>query len=221
MHLAMRIKPVITIVLSLFVLVSVAVVLKRQAAASGSGEPADGRIAEAAEAPGGTERVEEVVTGSVEPSIQEASATVEPGAPAIVEPVAAAGSPGAVPHVAEPEPAVTTANRRVLAFYFHGDARCWTCRTVEAYAKEAVELGFPERVADGSVVFLAVNVERAENRHYIDDFQLTSRTVVVAEEVDGVIVRWSRLDKVWQLANGHDLYLEYVRRAVNDLLKQG
>jgi hypothetical protein len=110
-------------------------------------------------------------------------------------------------------------SRRIVAMYFHGDVRCATCRTVEAYAREAVEQGFPDQVEKGMVSFVAVNVDRPENRHYVTDYNLVARSVVVAEELDGTITRWNSLNDVWTLVGDHDAYITYVRGAVGDLLE--
>lgn len=98
--------------------------------------------------------------------------------------------------------------------YFHGNVRCATCRKVEAYAREAVEEGFTEQIAAGVVEFRPVNVEQPENRHFIEDYQLTSKSVVVAEVVGGSVARWVKLDNVWGLVGNHDAYLVYVQDAV-------
>lgn len=211
----MRIKPVVTVVLALFVVVSVAVVLKRQAFDGRASEPVPGRVAEAAPVP--------IESAVLEGADQETAAPLEPDA--TVESTAPAPPAAMSAHAGKPKPVApeslsvaTQPKRRVLAFYFHGNVRCATCRKIEDYAREAVEQGFPEGLAEGSIVFQPVNVELPENRHYIDDFHLVTRTVVIAEEVDGVIGQWSRLDEVWQLVGQHDAYLEYVRGVVSEFL---
>lgn len=113
-----------------------------------------------------------------------------------------------------PAPKTVPPAHKVVAMYFHGDIRCATCRKVEAYAKEAVEEGFKEQVAAGGVEFRAVNVERPENRHFIQDYQLTNKSVVVADEVGNAVTRWVKLDNVWGLVGNHDAYLVYVQDAV-------
>ena len=103
--------------------------------------------------------------------------------------------------------------------YFHGDVRCATCRKVEAYAKEAVESGFGPQIEAGLVEFRAINVEAPGNRHFVDDFQLVSRSVVVIDEADGEVQRFVKLDNVWGLVGNHDAYLSYVQDAVRGYLE--
>ncbi|MFO7616170.1 MAG: hypothetical protein R6V75_02880, partial [Bacteroidales bacterium] len=41
-----------------------------------------------------------------------------------------------------------------------------------------------------------VNIDEPENRHFIQDFQLVTRSVVLAEYRDGEVVRYENLDQV-------------------------
>jgi hypothetical protein len=109
--------------------------------------------------------------------------------------------------------------RKVVATYFHGNIRCATCRKVEAYAREAIDEGFQTQVAAGVVEFRAVNVDEAANRHFIHDFQLVTRSVVVTEEVDGAVARWVKLDNVWGLVGNRAAYLNYVQDAVRGYME--
>lgn len=90
---------------------------------------------------------------------------------------------------------------------------------MEAYAREAVEEGFGPEMARGTVEFRAVNVEEPANRHFVEDFQLVSRSVVVTEEVDGAVGRWVKLDDVWGLVGDRSAYFNYVQDGVRGYLE--
>ena len=107
---------------------------------------------------------------------------------------------------------------RLVAYYFHGNMRCATCRKIEAYAREAIEEGFPEAVADGSLEFRAVNVDQRVNEHFIRDYRLASRSVVLASFRNGEQQEWRDLDQVWQLVGDRDAFLAYVRNQTGDML---
>ena len=106
----------------------------------------------------------------------------------------------------------------VVAFYFHGNVRCATCKKIEAYASEAVAAGFSDQLASGRLVWRVVNVDEPENKHFIGDFQLVTRSVVLAEYSGGNVVRWDNLDKVWQLVRSKDGFVEYVQEETRDFL---
>ncbi len=102
------------------------------------------------------------------------------------------------------------ADRRVVVYYFHGDMRCNTCRTIESYTKEAINTGFAEELESGRLEWRVVNVEDAGNEHFIDDYELSTRTVVLSELSNGQEVRWTKLEKVWQLVKNKDEFIDYI-----------
>jgi hypothetical protein len=124
----------------------------------------------------------------------------------------------ATPGLSAQESTATTAAPRVIAYYFHGNTRCATCRKIEAYADEAIHQGFAEMLENGSLTWRVVNVDEPEHRHFIDDFQLVTRSVVLAEYDDDEIVRWKNLDKVWQLVRKKDAFVDYVQGETGEFL---
>jgi hypothetical protein len=106
----------------------------------------------------------------------------------------------------------------VVAFYFHGKTRCATCRKIEAYADEAIHKGFAPALQTAALTWRVVNVEELENKHFVEDFQLVTRSVVLAEYRDDKIVRWKNLDKVWQLVRDKDAFTSYVQSETREFL---
>ncbi len=109
------------------------------------------------------------------------------------------------------ETALADSGTNYIFYYFHGNARCKTCLTIEMYALEAVETGFPEALKANRIEFLPVNLEMAENEHFIDDFQLSARTVVLERVVDGERGDYLNLTRVWELVGDKEAYITYVQ----------
>jgi hypothetical protein len=118
---------------------------------------------------------------------------------------------------AEEAPAASAADG-VVAFYFHGNTRCATCKKIEAYADEAIHTGFVQALEASALTWRVVNVEEPDNRHFIEDFQLVTRSVVLAEYRDEKVVRWKSLDKVWQLVRNKDGFTRYVQSETREFL---
>ena len=108
----------------------------------------------------------------------------------------------------------------VVTFYFHGNVRCATCRKIEAYADEAIHTGYADALENGTLTWAVVNVDEAENKHFVEDFQLVTRSVVLAEFDDGNVVRWKNLDKVWQLVRDEDAFVAYIREETSAFLEE-
>lgn len=130
-------------------------------------------------------------------------------------------SPARLAEETSVEPPVTAradTESKVVVYYFHATKRCWTCKTIEAYSEEAIRSGFAEQLESGSMEWRTVNVETPENRHFIDDFQLATRTVVLVRVVDGVNKDWKKLDRVWELVRDKPAFVDYIWNNTNDFL---
>lgn len=101
-------------------------------------------------------------------------------------------------------------DRRVVVYYFHGDTRCNTCRTIESYTKEAINTDYSKELESGRLEWRVVNVEDAGNEHFIDDYELSTRTVVLSELSNGQEVRWTKLERVWQLVRNKEEFVAYI-----------
>lgn len=101
---------------------------------------------------------------------------------------------------------------RVVAYYFHATSRCPTCKKIEQASIAVFEESFGDALADGSLVWAPVNIELPENKHYFVDFEMTTRTLVLAEVKGDETLRWQRLDKVWALSRDEDALREFIRR---------
>jgi len=219
----MRPKTLITVVLALFVVVALgAIVVRTPKSSSAEVRPTESGPAVSESAAPVASVTTATAVAAVAPATEPVVAPLADESRSAVEPAAKATRVAAVASTIQPEakPAESAKpTRKVVATYFHGDVRCATCRKVEAYAREAVEEGFKSQIAAGSVEFRAVNLDDSENAHFVQDFQLTNKSVVVTEEVNGVVGRWAKLDNVWGLVGNHDAYLVYVRDAVRGYLE--
>jgi hypothetical protein len=129
------------------------------------------------------------------------------------------GAAGATaPGLSAQEAVATPIADGVVAFYFHGNTRCATCKKIEAYADDAIHKGFAPALQTTALTWRVVNVEESGNRHFVEDFQLVTRSVVLAEYRDNKIVRWKNLDKVWQLVRDKDGFTSYVQSETREFL---
>ncbi|UCH83535.1 MAG: hypothetical protein JSW50_13930 [Candidatus Latescibacterota bacterium] len=113
-----------------------------------------------------------------------------------------------------------SAESKVVVYYFHGNKRCNTCRTIEAYTAEAVNSGFSKDIEMGRVEWRPVNIDEPENQHFVDDYELTTRTVVLVDVVEGREVRWTKLERVWDLTGDKNAFTAYIKDNTNTYLAE-
>lgn len=111
-----------------------------------------------------------------------------------------------------------TPGHSVVAYYFHGTKRCPTCIKIESYTRESIMDGFPELIESGRLQLRVINVDETEYEHYIDDYQLTTKSVVISDRMDGKETRWKNLNLVWEYVGERDTFIDYVRRETSDYL---
>jgi hypothetical protein len=114
-------------------------------------------------------------------------------------------------------PPVTSA-QKILAYYFHGTQRCPTCRKLEAYSAEAIEKGFGEALKQGQLEWRVVNVDEPLNKHFVKDYQLYTKSLVIVKMQGGKQVEWKNLEKIWELVGEKDDFVRYVQDEVSAYL---
>jgi hypothetical protein len=108
----------------------------------------------------------------------------------------------------------------VVAYYFHGNLRCKTCRTIEAYSEEAIRSQFAVEFGSGRLAWRVVNVEEPENEHFVKDFELVTKSVVLVHYENGEVTRWKNLQQVWELVRDKEQFLDYVRSSTRKFLQE-
>ncbi|MBI4718468.1 MAG: hypothetical protein HY763_11725 [Planctomycetes bacterium] len=107
----------------------------------------------------------------------------------------------------------------VVAYYFHGSARCTTCLTMERFAKEAVEQAFAGDIAAGRVRWRAINYDEPDNGHFVQQFELVASALVIA--APGAPPAWRKLERIWDLVGDEVAYKDYVVSEVGAVLRGG
>jgi hypothetical protein len=116
--------------------------------------------------------------------------------------------PKAAPAVA----ATPATSPGVLVYYLHATTRCATCKTIEAYAHETVASKFAADLEARRLEWRTVNVDEPANQHFIRDFRLYTRSVVVVDARDPK--RFKVLDRVWQLVRDKPAFQKYVEQEI-------
>ena len=106
----------------------------------------------------------------------------------------------------------------VEAYYFHGTARCASCHKIEQYTEEAIKEGFSKELDSGELIYKVVNVENEGNRHFIDEYQLYTKAVVLSLVRDGKEVEYNNLSEVWQYLHDKEKFCDYIKNETHIFL---
>ncbi|NQU18982.1 hypothetical protein HQ550_02380 [bacterium] len=108
----------------------------------------------------------------------------------------------------------------VIAYYFHGTFRCYTCTNIEKYSREAIEANFKDALQSGKLEFKAVNVEERGNEHFVNDYQLYTKSLVLSLVKDGKETQYKNLEKIWEYVRDKEKFFNYVTGEIQAYLKE-
>lgn len=204
----MKSKNIVTAILLAFVVVSVAVLIVRES--RGPAEPHSATQSVAVPENAMSTGADDTNSTPLSASVPTAKLPVDAGSnPAKAEPAKPGMSSRANTAAASP---------KLVVYYFHGNTRCITCRKIESYAKSAIESGFAAELKTGQIEFRAVNVEEPNNEHFVQDYQLATRSVVLSRLRNDKQDAWKNLDQVWTLVRDPEAFQRYVVGETKQLL---
>ena len=115
------------------------------------------------------------------------------------------------------EPANLTPDS-VVVYYFHGNRRCRTCMGIQRAIETTVSERFGAETATGALVFREVNIDEPANAHFVQDFDLSSSSMVVVAKSGNKTVKWENCSQVWPLAHDEAALLSYAEKQIRSYL---
>lgn len=118
---------------------------------------------------------------------------------------------------ATPAP-VPAKGRKIVVTYFLTTTRCFSCYKIETLSESAVQAAFVGPLREGRLVWRTINTDEPVNTHYLKDYKLFTKSVIVSEVVDGREVRWKNCEKVWDLLDDPKAFESYIVKEVKAYL---
>jgi len=85
--------------------------------------------------------------------------------------------------------------------------------------KKILQTQFSNELKDSVIVFRLLNIDKPENEHYINDYNMKYQTVVLEKLGGDSIVGWSRLDSLWDYIDKDDEFSDLLGRGIRVQLK--
>ena len=112
------------------------------------------------------------------------------------------------------KPVVKQVKTRYVVYYFYSGKRCATCRNIENYTQQTVVKDFAESLSEQRMTFYPVDLDKESNNHFVEKFNLTNKTVVLAEYKNDKCIKSKHLKKIWELAHSKKLFDQYIRNEI-------
>ncbi len=101
---------------------------------------------------------------------------------------------------------------------FHGSRRCFSCQTIEEFAKKTLEKFFQSELQDDKITFQTINVEETQNKEIVKKYQARGSSLfinVIRDGEDNI----SEDTQVWRLVKDEEAYEMYFKEKIENILK--
>lgn len=75
----------------------------------------------------------------------------------------------------------TVSNEKIDVYYFHFERRCATCNAVENESEKALIELYPEKIKNGEITFLSVNLEDKTNKPLAEDLKVNGQALLIVK----------------------------------------
>jgi hypothetical protein len=100
---------------------------------------------------------------------------------------------------------------RFIATYFLTNIRCPSCLSIERLTAETIQAEFAEELGAGLLEWRTINIDGEGNYHFVKDYQLYTKSVIISENVNEKEIRWKNLPKVWELLGNEKKFRKYLK----------
>ncbi|MDQ7824228.1 MAG: nitrophenyl compound nitroreductase subunit ArsF family protein [Candidatus Eremiobacteraeota bacterium] len=114
----------------------------------------------------------------------------------------------------KPSKSVAPSNSKIIVYYFYNNYRCPTCKKLEAYTSETLTSKFADAMKKGLITWQMVNVDQPANKHFIKEYKIFTKQVVLVETKNGAQTRWKNLDKIWNLHSDKAKFSAYIENEI-------
>ena len=117
-----------------------------------------------------------------------------------------------------PETKVPTVEPELVVYYMDMGKDCTTCLNLESYTRETLDTYFAQDLASGRIQWRTADLDDSANEHFVDEFGLYTKSVVLVRFEGGTQTRFDSLSRIWELVYDKDAYIAYIRDEVKGFL---
>jgi len=110
------------------------------------------------------------------------------------------------------------AETELVVYYMDMGKDCTTCLNLESYTREALDTHYAADLASGRIQWRTADLDDPANAHFVDEFGLYTKSVVLVRFKGGAQTRFDSLSRIWELVYDKDAYITYIRDEVRGFL---
>jgi hypothetical protein len=111
-------------------------------------------------------------------------------------------------------------DNQVVVYYFHRKFRCQSCEVLESTLLNTMQVTYSNHFGAGRLAMCIINVDEPENRHYLEQFEILSNSIVIVERKSGAVARYKNLESIWDVAEDREAITQILRSEVAGFLPE-
>ena len=108
-----------------------------------------------------------------------------------------------------------------IVYYFMTAQRCPSCIKIESFTRDAIQENFEDALRSHRLIWRMLAVDTPENNHFVKEFQLYTKSVVLVKIREGKEVEWKNLEQVWNLLGDEKAFKSYITDEVKTFIEKG
>lgn len=112
------------------------------------------------------------------------------------------------------------ATPKTVVYYFHSSKRCMSCNFIEEQTVSAINENFTDQLKNKELEIRIVNVSEPENRHFIDEYELITQSVVLVEKKGNADIRQKKLEEVWDFVGDIEPFKNYIYNETKNFISR-
>ena len=115
---------------------------------------------------------------------------------------------------------MSAGDARLVVYYLSEGKECSTCENIEAFTLETLQTYFADQVKSGEIAWIAIDMDEPRNKHYVTEFSLYTKSVVLAKQANGARTDWKNLTEIWEHVYDKADFVEYMRSHIQSFLDE-
>lgn len=111
-------------------------------------------------------------------------------------------------------------DNQVVVYYFHRKFRCQSCEVLESTLQNTLQVSYADHFGAGRLAVCVVNLDDPVNRHYLEQFEIFSNSVVIVEKRGGKVLRFKTVESIWDVSEDGDAISHLLQTEVAGFLPE-
>lgn len=111
-------------------------------------------------------------------------------------------------------------NLKVEIIYFHATIRCEACLLIENQSREIINLTYQNELKNRTLSFESLDFQDDKNQKYVEQYEIETQTLIVQIVSGSKVIKWKKLEKIWDYLNNFDKFHQYLVNEINEYLKE-